>query len=360
MILEFDAKILDIVNLNGRNFVILDKSAFYPTGGGQEHDTGLLIKEGKKFNVVNVLKYKNTILHEVDNVEGLSIGDFVKGIVDKERRLILTQQHDAVHLLNGVCQEVLGKHVWQAGSNVTTKKASLDLTHYKKLTEKEIEKIEEKINDYIFEKIPIEKYVLERSEAEKKFGFRLYQGGAIPGSSLRVVEIENIDVEACGGTHGNNTIEIQSVFFERVSKIQDNVYRFELVAGLNAYKKYKELKYLLDESAKVFSVPLKDLPKVSKRFFDEWKEQRKEIEKLSDYIVENSLSLIENSENKVIYLPLENSYLFNLIRKIKSNKILRNNNIVIARKSPENLEEMRKIAKEVKESKDLIIGKLNV
>jgi alanyl-tRNA synthetase len=358
MILEFQAKVLDILNVNNRNFIILDKTAFYPTGGGQEHDTGFLItKEGKKFEVVDVIKYKNSILHEVNaNFEELKnlINQEVKGVIDKKRRLILTQQHDAVHLLNGVCQEILGKHVWQSGSNVNTKKASLDLTHFKKITDKEIEKIEEKMNEYIFERIPINKVILERTEAEKKYGFRIYQGGAIPSAYLRVVEIENIDIEACGGTHGDNTLEIQSAFLLNVGKIQDNVYRFELVAGLNAYLEYKRIKYLLNESAKIFNVKVDDMPKVSKRFFEEWKEQRKEIEKLSDYLLENAESLIKNSSQKLIDLPLENKYLINLAKKY--DKIFKNKNIVVGKK--EFLNEIKKLSKEVRESKDLVIGKL--
>ena len=358
MILEFKAKVVDILNLNNNVFLILDKTAFYPTGGGQEHDKGLIISENnKKFEVIEVIKYKNTILHKInvsyEEAKKL-INQRVKGIIDKKRRIILTQQHDAVHLLNGVCQEILGKHVWQSGSHVSEKKASLDITHFKKISESELEKIEEKLNEYIFERIPINKFILERTEAEKRFGFRIYQGGVIPSNYIRITEIENIDVEACGGTHGDNTIEIQSAFLLGVSKIQDNIFRFELVAGLNAYLEYKKLKYLLNESSKVFNVKIEDMPKVSKRFFDEWKEQRKEIEKLSEYILENIKYLIENTDKKIIDLPLENKFLIQLARKY--NKIFKNKEIIVGKK--DFVDEIKKVAKEIKESKDLIIGKI--
>jgi len=360
MILEFTAKVIEVLNLEKEVFVVLDKTAFYPTSGGQEHDTGYLIEKNsnKKFRVLDVIKYKNTILHKINTSYEEAkklLGQEIIGLIDKKRRIILTQQHDAVHLLNGVCQEVLGKHIWQSGSHISEKKASLDVTHFKKIKDEEIEKIEEKLNDYIFERIPINKFVLERTEAERRFGFRIYQGGIIPSNHIRIIEIENIDIEACAGTHGNNTMEIQSAFLLGVNKIQDNVYRFELVAGLNAYLEYKKKKYLLDESAKIFNVKLEDLPKVSKRFFDEWKEQKKEIEKLSQYIMENLASLIEKSNDLIIEIPLENKFLINAARKF--NKVFKNKEIVVGKK--EFKKEIEKITKNFKESKDLIIGKIS-
>jgi len=361
MLLNFEAKVIKSFENNENYWVVFDKTAFYPRGGGQECDKGYLINENnEKIKVLEVIKKNNIVLHKIE--KPLKEGEVVKGFIDKKRRLILTKQHDGVHLLNGVAQEVLGKHVWQAGSFVGENKAHLDLTHYKKLSEKEIEKIEELMNYYVFQSIPINKYILERNEAEKRFGFRLYQGGAIPGNFLRVVEIENVDVEACGGTHGDNTLEIGNIFLTKVSKIQDNIYRFELVSSLNAFVFYKKLKNLLDKSAKALKVSIEDVPKASKKFFESWKELKKEKESLEQYILENSEELIENSEKEVIELPLEEKFLFQLAKK--TDKILENNNLFIAKANKKNEDLLKKIAKdlnknekEVRIIKDLLILK---
>jgi len=362
MLLNFEARVLKTIENNGNYWIVLDKTAFYPRGGGQECDKGYLVNENnERIDVLEVIKKDNIVLHKTER--SLREGELVKGFIDKKRRLILTKQHDAVHLLNGVAQEVLGKHVWQAGSFVGENKAHLDLTHYKKLKEEEIEKIEELMNEYVFQSIPINKYILERNEAEKRFGFRLYQGGAIPGSFLRVVEIEGVDVEACGGTHGNNTLEIQNVFLNKVAKIQDNVYRFELLAGFNAYTHYKKLKGLLDNSAKTLKVSLEEVPKASKKFFESWKELKKEKEKLEQYILENSEELIKDSEKEIVELPLEEKFLFQLVRK--TDKILKNDNLYISKANKKNEELLKKIVKElnkdekeIRKVRDLLILKV--
>lgn len=345
MILNFEAKVLKVIedNKNNNFWVILDKTAFYPRGGGQDCDKGFLIYNNKKIDVLEVIKQGNIVLHKTN--QKIEEGVIVKGEIDKKRRKILTQQHDAIHLLNGVCQQILGKHVWQNGSNVNEEKSHLDITHYKKLKEDEIEKIEELLNYYVFEGIPINKYILERGEAEKRYGFRIYQGGVVIGSHLRIVEIENIDVEACGGTHGNNTKEIGNIFLTKVNKIQDNIYRFELVAGINSYLYLKKLKYLLNESAKFLKVSIEEVPKTSKKFFEEWKKIKKEKEELEKYLIENIENLLKNSEEKIIELPLENKFLFQLVNKTE--KILKNKEMYITKNNKENKKILSEICKKI-------------
>ncbi len=362
MLCTIEAKVIEVIKKNDFFYLIFDKTIFYPKGGGQESDQGFLIMEtGKKIEILEVFKKGIWILHKTK--EKVEKGEKVVLVIDKRRRQILTAQHDAVHLLNGVARDLLGKHVWQAGSFVGEDKAHLDITHYKKLTEDEIEEIEYKMNEHIIENIPILKYILERKEAEKRFGFRIYQGGAIPGSHLRIVEIEGVDVEACGGTHGNNTREIQHVFLTKVSKIQDNIYRFELVASENAYLYYKKLKGLLNETAKDLKVSLEEVPKTSKKFFEQWKELKKEKEKLESYLLENSLSLIENKEEDIVEIPLDTNMLFQLTKKTE--KILKNDSCYIAKFNEKNREIMQAICKEknlkednLKFLKDIILLKI--
>jgi alanyl-tRNA synthetase len=270
---EFDAKILKIID---NRLVILDKTAFYPTSGGQVCDTGWL---GDSSKVINVEKIGNVIVHEVEDIR-FREGQFIHGTIDFDRRLQLMRHHTAVHIINGVCKNQLGSHIYQAGSEKTPEKARLDITHYQNLTNDELKRIEALANDIVLAGLPVNKKILPRADAERKYGMRIYQGGAVPGASIRILEIPGLDVEACGGTHVSNTIEVGPIKILNSKRIQDGIIRLELVAGKRATEELQKAENYLQNAAQVFSVTGEQLPKTCERFFREWKEQRKEIEKL--------------------------------------------------------------------------------
>jgi alanyl-tRNA synthetase len=186
----FHAKVLTLVH---GKYVVLDKTAFYPESGGQVADTGTL--NGVK--VKYVTRQAGIVLHEVSDPSKFKKGDSVVGVVDLNRRLVIVRHHTAAHMLNAACREILGSHIWQGGSNKDEEKAHLDVTHYRKISNDELLKIEQKVNEYIMRNLPIKTEVLPRNQAEAKYGFTLYQGGAVPGKEIRVVSIgvgkENID-----------------------------------------------------------------------------------------------------------------------------------------------------------------------
>ncbi len=284
---EFEARILKIVD----NYVILDKTAFYPEGGGQKADTGYIIKGDKKFKVVDVQKENDIVYHKLENVEGLKEGDSIKGVIDWDRRLNLMRHHTGTHIINAAAQKVLGKHVWQAGSDVDVDKARLDITHYNRISREELKEIERIANEIVLNNYNVKSIFMDRNEAEEKFGFRIYQGGVVPGNILRIVIIEDhegniIDVQACGGTHCQNTGEVGFIKILKTEKVQDGVERLIYASGLNALKAVQNMEDTLEESAKILKCSVEDLPKVVKRFFEEWKEQRKKIEELEKKIGE--------------------------------------------------------------------------
>ncbi len=265
-VFEFEAKVLRIID----KYVILDKTAFYPTMGGQKHDTGFI--NGCK--VINVFKVGNVIVHEVEKIN-FSENQLVKCIVDKERREILTKHHTATHIVLAACRKVLGNHVWQAGAEKDVDKARLDITHYKEISEEEIEKIEENANEIIKQNLNVDCFFIERTEAEKNFGFKIYQGGYVPEKIVRIVKIGNIDIEACSGTHVKNTSEIEIIKIINVKKIADNVYRFEFVAGKKAIEFLKEREKILDEICKFLNCNYENAFEKVKELFNEWKKKVK-------------------------------------------------------------------------------------
>jgi alanyl-tRNA synthetase len=262
----FKAKILKII----KNNIILDRTAFYPTSGGQVHDTGYLGKS----KVINIFKQGNVIVHVVDKVT-FKANQTIIGKIDFDRREQLAQHHTATHLLTGASKRILGKHVWQAGAAKTTDKSRLDITHYDNLTEEEIKKTEDMANKIVKENRPIIKSFMPRDQAEKRYGFSLYQGGAVPGKQLRIVEIEGFDVEACGGTHLNVTSEVGLIKILRTSKVQDGIIRIEFVAGNAAVKEGEKEKIILKEIAKLLECNIDQIPGRAKELFSKWKLARK-------------------------------------------------------------------------------------
>ena len=170
--------------------------------------------------------------------------------------------------------------MWQAGSEKTPEKARLDITHYQNLSKEDLAKIETLANEVVLAAIQINKKTLPRADAEKKYSMRIYQGGAIPGNTIRILEIPGIDVEACGGTHCNNTIEVGPIKILNSKRIQDGIIRIELVAGKRAIEELQKSENYLQSASAVFSVTEEQLPKTCERFFREWKDLRKEIDKL--------------------------------------------------------------------------------
>ena len=223
-IYEFDAQVIKTLKIDKRHYIILDRTAFYPEGGGQLFDIGQI----DNAHVIQVQKIGDVVIHEIDNELKKKN---VHCIINKERRESLRRHHSAAHLLNGAAKKLLGNHVWQAGAEKTPEKGRLDITHYDSLSNEELQKIEDMANQVIHEKRPVANPVLPRLEAEKKYGFTLYQGGAVPGKQLRIVDIKDWDVEACGGTHVSNTGEIECVKITKAKKIQDGIIRLEYVAG---------------------------------------------------------------------------------------------------------------------------------
>jgi alanine--tRNA ligase len=274
---EFDAKVLKIID--GR-FVVLDKTAFYPTSGGQLCDIGNMNRKG---SVVNVEKVGNVVLHEVEDIN-FKEGSIVNCELDWPRRQQLTRHHTAVHIVNGVCRAQLGSHVWQAGSEKTLEKARLDITHYQNLTKDELMKIEALANEIVLQALPVNKKILPRTQAEQTYTMRIYQGGVSPGNTVRILEIPGLDVEACGGTHCANTLEVGPIKILGSKRIQDGIIRIELVSGKRAIDEFQKGENYLQQSAQVFSVLPEQLPKTCTRFFDEWKNQRKEIGKLKSQL----------------------------------------------------------------------------
>ncbi|MFC1800846.1 alanyl-tRNA editing protein AlaXM [Nanoarchaeota archaeon] len=204
---EFASKVKSVKD---GKFVILDDTAFYPNGGGQLFDTGVLVRNGEEFKVVFVGKFDGSISHEVDH-EGLAEGDEVVGRIDWERRYKLMRSHSASHVLSAVLYKEAGALI--TGNQIGLDKTRIDFNLENFDREKLIEYIA-KANEIIKKNLPINVKFMPRVEAEKDPSLQKLAKGLPPGiEEIRIIEIEDYDRQADGGTHVKSTEEIGELEF---------------------------------------------------------------------------------------------------------------------------------------------------
>ena len=174
--IEFEAVVLDFFD----SYAVLDQTLFYPEGGGQPADTGTLVSSDSMVRVDEVVKIGEVVLHHISGGV-LQRGERVKGMIDEERRFSLMRHHTATHILLHAAKEVLGAHIHQAGAQKGAESSRVDIRHFKHITAEELRKIETSANRMVMANQPVEIGIEERSKAEQKYGFSLYQGGVPPG-----------------------------------------------------------------------------------------------------------------------------------------------------------------------------------
>ena len=229
--MEFEAKVIKVLG----DQVVLDRTSFYARGGGQEPDLGTI----SEFNVVNVDKHANIIVHKLEGGVPKE-GDTVSCKVDETRRANITKNHTSTHIINVSSRGVLGSWIWQHSAFKDDDHARLDITHHSSLTDEQVKQIEDAANQMVKENYPVNIDYYDRGTAEQKYGFKIYQGGVVPVKSVRIVSIEDKDIEACGGTHVKKTGDIELIKITKTKRIQDGVVRIEFVSGPTAFQYVKD------------------------------------------------------------------------------------------------------------------------
>jgi len=259
------------------DLVVLDSTIFYPEGGGQPSDVGKVKFDGAESNVVAAESRNGVIVHKV--VGALpKIRAKVSLEVDEDRRMALRRAHTATHIVNWAARMTLGTHLWQHGAQKGVQESRLDVTHYDALTEEEIAEIEERANRLAMKAVPVKVEMLGRTEAESKYGFRIYQGGVVPSKTLRIVSIGEYEVEACGGLHVSNTGQIGMIKIVKADKIQDGVVRLSFTTGLSSLNRFQEVESAAEQVAELLRTNKGQLVETTKRLLDDHQTLRKELE----------------------------------------------------------------------------------
>jgi alanyl-tRNA synthetase len=228
------AKIIHIDE--AERLVVLDKTVFYPEGGGQVGDTGMLVLGKKEFAVVGTYGHiKGVIAHKVKNVKGLELNAGVKAVIDAEKRKASSIHHTATHLLHSTLRELYGKGLKQAGSYVSSEGFRFDFNHFGSISKDDMEKIERRVNELVKSKLKVEVSELSLEEAKKQDALMFF--GEKYGDRVRMIKIGNFSLELCGGTHVKNTSEISFFTITAESSVSYGVRRIEAKAG-EAAKQY--------------------------------------------------------------------------------------------------------------------------
>ncbi len=304
---EFATESRSKVLLCEANYVVLDKTPFYPESGGQENDTGTI--GGVPIKRVDVIN--NVVIHEMEGKPTFKKGSTVECKVNVERRIRLMAHHTATHLINASARTVLGQHAWQEGAKKGPGKAHIDIAHYEKLSDKQVSDIENTANSFILHGMKVKMEVMDRSDAEKMYGFSIYQGHGVPAKELRIVTIRDldgnlIDAQACGGLHlMNRETLIGLIKIISTSRPHDGVDRIEFVAGLAALDKINSMEDTLRNISKASSLDLDKLNQGITDRMDELQRTRRESKKLSEELGHYMTAALDKDAKDAIKMELE-------------------------------------------------------
>ena len=318
----------------GQCMIVLDSTPFYGESGGQVGDKGKLISKDLDIEVLDTQKIGNFHLHISKVIKGsIKLNSKVNAEIDEKRRNAIVSNHSATHLMHSALRNVLGEHVQQKGSLVNEEKLRFDFSHKQKLSESEISKIEQEVNQAI--KSAQDTQIIETSiEESKKLGAIAFFGEKY-GDQVRVLKIAgDYSIELCGGTHVKNSSEIKSFKIISETSISSGIRRIEAISGDLAIKDKAEIKSDLLNTAETFNVSVQDLPSFLKdkiKLVNIYKEDLKKVEqKIYQSLLDDMKSSYKSiGEINVILKRIDNLNLSKLRGSLDSLKNEISNLVVI-------------------------------
>lgn len=286
--LETSSRVLGIIN-EGKSvsqvkdaqevYIVLDETPFYPEGGGQVGDKGVLEGTKGQMKVLGTQKLPDGKIVHLGEVMGeISTNEEIKAMVDSKLRKATARNHSATHLLHKALKEVLGDHVNQAGSLVEPNRLRFDFSHFTQVTPEELELIEEKVNKEILVGHIVETFEANIEEAKKLGATALF--GEKYGDVVRCVKSGNYSLELCGGTHVKNTSEIALIKIVSEGAVAAGIRRIEAVTGEKALITIKEQENLLKNVSQALKANPKDLVPKIEQVLGQLKDMEKEMEQL--------------------------------------------------------------------------------
>lgn len=322
---------VNFIKKGHKGIIVSDKTSFYAEGGGQVADTGFIITDDAKARVYNVQKKKDVILHYVEVEEGMLESCNAIFKVNKQRRLDITRNHTATHLLDQALRNLLSDEVKQAGSLVDEYKLRFDFTYPNALTKDEIKKIEDEVNEKIREQLPVKKEIMSYKESEKLGAIGLFEDKY--KDMVRVVSVSDYSKELCGGCHVNNSSEILMFKIIQESSAASGIRRIEAITGKKVYEYLNKNIELINSISDELKTSPKNLLSRAKSLNEEIKQLKDDIQKLKEF------------NEKDIYKDIENEV-----------KDIKGINLLVHKFDNEDLDTLRNFENRIKDKyKDLII-----
>ncbi|HEY1594176.1 MAG TPA: alanine--tRNA ligase [Thermoleophilaceae bacterium] len=279
---------------NGRFLAKLPESPFYAEGGGQVSDSGLVETPSGRAQVTGVYRVGDDQAVALDLKDGgIEVGEPARALVDRDTRLATMANHTATHLLHQALRDELGTHVRQAGSYVGPDKLRFDFTHGERLTHEQLARVEEQVNAWILESHPVRAVQTTRDEAERLGAMALF--GEKYGEIVRMVEIEEVSRELCGGTHVASSAEIGLFHIAHETSSASNVRRIEALTGSGGVDLFRRRTQDLAELAGMLRVPetevVSAVEKLQQQLSDAQKRPREDDRALADSLVSGAEEL---------------------------------------------------------------------
>ncbi|MGB8770129.1 MAG: DHHA1 domain-containing protein [Candidatus Korobacteraceae bacterium] len=299
---EFEARIVAVGHEAENVAVILDRSAFYPTSGGQLFDTGWLelqatdVHERIRVKDVAEDEHSGDVLHIVEgSAEGPQPGASVRGLIDGDRRLDHMQQHSGQHVLSAAFEKLYGFPT--VSFHMGDESCTIDLAA-NAISAKQLESVERLANEVIAEDRPVEIRFATPDEA-RAMGVRKIP--ATERDRLRLIEVRDFDLNACGGTHVRSTGQIGAILLRKIEKVKQGV-RVEFVCGLRAVRTARHDFETLTDAAALFSIHIWEVPEQVRKSLDEIKSAQKAQHRLLEEVAEfQAERLLQAAENRGDY-----------------------------------------------------------
>lgn len=294
-----DGKLSDQAAQGQEVILIFDRTPFYAESGGQVGDTGLIKNSNVEIQVNNVTKSTNGLfLHYCKISKGeLKKGDKLELFVDAKNRFATMRNHTATHLLHKALKIVLGDHIQQAGSLVSPDRLRFDFNHFAQVSKEELMKVEQLVNEQIYNSIDVQTQVMDIEDAKKTGAMSLFDEKY--GETVRVLSIGDFSKEFCGGTHVKNSNDIGMFKIVSEGGVASGVRRIEAITGYSVYNFIVEKQELIENVSSTLKTSQDNLQKRASDLIAENKNLQKKIKEVQSAGAKTDIDSVIKSAKKI-------------------------------------------------------------
>lgn len=294
-----DGKLSDKATQGQEIILIFEKTPFYAESGGQVGDTGIIKNSNVEIQVNNVTKSTNGLfLHHCKISKGeVKKGDKVELFVDVKNRFATMRNHTATHLLHKALKVVLGDHIQQAGSLVSPDRLRFDFNHFAQVSKEELMKVEQLVNEQIYNAIDVQTQVMDIEDAKKTGAMSLFDEKY--GETVRVLSIGDFSKEFCGGTHVKNSNDIGMFKIVSEGGVASGVRRIEAITGYSVYNFIVEKQELIENVSSILKTSQDNLQKRASDLMAENKNLQKKIKEVQSAGAKTDIDSVIKSAKKI-------------------------------------------------------------